>query len=119
MRADVDVQTQNVLKEICGFINAEGGTLYIGVNDDGLASGLEQDFAYLGNSDKFKLHIHNAISKFLGKDIDNLIKEEWIEDEDKRVFKITIPKRTGDPVLLNGAHYRRQSNSTRLINIKG
>ena len=45
MRADVDVQTQNVLKEICGFINAEGGTLYIGVNDDGLASGLEQDFA--------------------------------------------------------------------------
>ena len=119
MRADVDVQTQNVLKEICGFINAEGGTLYIGVNDDGLASGLEQDFAYLGNSDKFKLHIHNAISKFLGKDIDNLIKEEWIEDEDKRVFKITVPKRTGDPVLLNGAHYRRQSNSTRLINVKG
>ena len=79
----------------------------------------EQDFAYLGNSDKFKLHIHNAISKFLGKDIDNLIKEEWIEDEDKRVFKITVPKRTGDPVLLNGAHYRRQSNSTRLINVKG
>ena len=119
MRADVDVQTQNILKEICGFLNAEGGTLYIGVNDDGLASGLEQDFAYLGNSDKFKLHIHNAISKFLGKDIDNLIKEEWIEDEDKRVFKITVPKRTGDPVLLNGAHYRRQSNSTRLINVKG
>lgn len=119
MRADIEVQTQNILKEICGFLNAEGGTLYIGVNDDGLASGLEQDFAYLGNSDKFKLHIHNALSKYLGNDIDNLMKEEWIEDGDKRVFKLTIPKRSGEPVLLNGAYYRRQSNCTRLIHVKG
>ena len=29
------------LKEICGFVNAQGGTLYIGVDDKGNAVGLQ------------------------------------------------------------------------------
>ena len=47
-----------VLKSVCGFLNAEGGTLLIGVTDEGRAFGLSKDFSTLGtkpNRDGFEL----------------------------------------------------------------
>ncbi|WP_368336337.1 helix-turn-helix domain-containing protein [Parabacteroides merdae] len=118
MRVDLEVQTINILKVICGFMNTEdGGTLYIGVSNDGLALGLENDLAYFGSTDKFNLHIHNSISDHLGKEADNLVKEEWLDDEDRKVYKLSI-QASKKEVLLDGALYRRQSSSTRLIELK-
>lgn len=37
-----------IAKTIAGFINAEGGTLWLGVADDGIAKGVEADLAILG-----------------------------------------------------------------------
>lgn len=95
----------------------DGGTLYIGVSNDGLALGLENDLAYFGSTDKFNLHIHNSISDHLGKEADNLVKEEWLDDEDRKVYKLSI-QASKKEVLLDGALYRRQSSSTRLIELK-
>lgn len=37
-----------IVKTVCGFLNAEGGSLLIGVNDDGVPLGLDGDLATLG-----------------------------------------------------------------------
>jgi hypothetical protein len=37
-----------IVKTVCGFLNAEGGVLLIGVDDDGRVLGLERDLATLG-----------------------------------------------------------------------
>jgi hypothetical protein len=53
------------LKTIAGFLNADGGTLLIGVSDAGEIKGLERDFAVLGRNadeDRFELKIRNSIT---------------------------------------------------------
>ena len=40
---------QRLVKTVCGFLNAEGGTLLIGVDDSGVPIGLTNDMSTLGN----------------------------------------------------------------------
>lgn len=77
---DIDKQLSVILKIIASFQNSKGGTLYIGVNDNGVVSGINQDFQYLntGNDvtehgytynttlDSYQLKIHNAVKERLG-----------------------------------------------------
>ena len=57
-----------IVKTIAAFSNGQGGTLLIGVNDDGEAIGLEGDYHALGEADrdKFELHLRNVLNKALG-----------------------------------------------------
>lgn len=53
-----------ILKTVCGFLNAEGGTLFIGVNDDGKSIGIDQDLATLGsksNVDGYELFLRQLL----------------------------------------------------------
>jgi Putative DNA-binding domain len=60
---------QVILKVISSFSNAEGGTLLIGVNDDGHVLWLQNDYDSLAwNRDEFELHLTNLISKTFGAD---------------------------------------------------
>ena len=58
-----------ITKTVCGFLNAEGGNLLIGVNDDAQVVGLGQDMQTLGskaNRDGYELwlrqHLDNSLS---------------------------------------------------------
>lgn len=51
---DIDTQMHIILRTIAGFMNAKGGTLYIGVNNNGDAVGIEQDYSLLNTSAKDK-----------------------------------------------------------------
>jgi Putative DNA-binding domain len=55
------------LKTICAFLNATGGTLLIGVRDDGSIEGIESD--KLLNDDRFLLHLWTLIRTCLGRDV--------------------------------------------------
>lgn len=62
---------QVVVKTIAAFANSSGGgTLLIGVSDDGEATGLEQDYASLGDADKdrLELHLRNLFANAFGLD---------------------------------------------------
>ncbi|MAQ94826.1 MAG: ATP-binding protein [Rhodothermaceae bacterium] len=48
-----------VLKTLAAFLNTEGGTLLVGVDDDGFALGLEADS--FPNEDKLLLHLTNLV----------------------------------------------------------
>ncbi|MBB3066006.1 GmrSD restriction endonuclease domain-containing protein [Limibacillus halophilus] len=57
-----------VVKTIAAFANGQGGTLLIGVQDDGEVLGLEGDYHALGEADrdKFELHLRNILNKSFG-----------------------------------------------------
>lgn len=54
----------SALKTIAGFLNANGGTLLIGVADDGEVLGIEEDG--FPNEDKMGLHLVNLIKDRIG-----------------------------------------------------
>lgn len=69
LRWDVRQQTVNkkleevVIKTVAAFANGSGGTLLIGVCDDGAVAGIDQDVASAGgNLDKFELHLTNLFN---------------------------------------------------------
>ena len=47
---NIDKQLSYILKTIAGFQNAEGGELYIGVDDSGRIRGINQDYIHLNSS---------------------------------------------------------------------
>lgn len=56
-----------IMKSIAAFSNGEGGTLLIGVNDEGEILGLEHDYSSLnGTKDEFELHLRNLVNKSFG-----------------------------------------------------
>jgi uncharacterized protein with ParB-like and HNH nuclease domain len=58
----------DVIKAVTAFANGQGGTLLIGVKDDGEILGLAHDYTSLGEADrdKFERHLRNILSNQLG-----------------------------------------------------
>ena len=58
-----------IMKTVAAFANSQGGTLLIGVGDDGEVIGLEPDYHSLGgvDCDKFELHLRNLLNEQFGK----------------------------------------------------
>lgn len=58
-----------ILKTISAFNNAYGGTLIIGVDDNGVAIGLDKDYSTLKepNKDEFEQYLRNQLNKTFGK----------------------------------------------------
>jgi len=57
-----------IVKTVCGFLNAEGGTLLIGVDDAGQVLGLADDFRTLGskpNTDGYELTLRQILDSNL------------------------------------------------------
>ena len=64
-----DKKMEHVIgKTVCGFLNAEGGTLLIGVDDDAAVLGLENDYGTLGakgNMDGYELFLRQYLDSLL------------------------------------------------------
>ena len=99
------------MKVICGFLNAEGGTLYLGVNNEGVASGLDNDIEFFGGKDKLDLHIRNNIVQKFGNDANSRIRIRTSENNNKYVYALDIQP-SQKPVELDGICYQRQGSST-------
>ena len=77
----------SVIKTINGFLNSrEGGTLVIGVADDGSALGLGNDL--FENEDKMDLHLGNLISAQLGTTTMLNIKPGFHDYKGERIFLV-------------------------------
>jgi hypothetical protein len=57
-----------ILKTVAAFANSQGGTLLIGVDDNGQILGLDHDYQSLddGNKDKFEIHLRNLLNQQFG-----------------------------------------------------
>ena len=57
-----------ILKSVSAFANSQGGTLLIGVNDNGEVLGLEHDYSTFSRAtrDQFELHLQNILKQAFG-----------------------------------------------------
>lgn len=94
------------LKWVCGFANAQGGKIYIGIDDEGKVTGVD-------NYKKLMDDLPNKIVNHLGFVVDvNLHEKDW-----KRYIEIVVPVSTV-PISYHGIyHYRSGSTKQELKGI--
>ncbi|MDD5274339.1 MAG: ATP-binding protein [Methylovulum sp.] len=113
-----------VLKTLAGFLNStNGGTLLIGVADDGTILGLEKDYQSLKkpNQDGFEQAIMTAISANLGADLCNFVHILFHVIDQKEICRLIIsPAHRPVFVTQNGAPklFVRTGGATRDLNIQ-
>ena len=58
-----------VVKTLAGFLNGQGGTLLLGVDDDGAPVGVAEDYGTLKKPgrDGFELHLQQILARDLGE----------------------------------------------------
>ncbi|MBE0649106.1 MAG: putative DNA binding domain-containing protein [Bacteroidales bacterium] len=86
-----------VLKTISAFLNSEGGTLLIGIRDDGSAEGIESD--RLQTEDRWLLHLWTLIRTCFGRDVTPYITTKLEKFEGKTICLVEC-SRSLRPVFL-------------------
>jgi hypothetical protein len=102
-----------VLKTIAAFLNAGGGTLLIGVADDGSVRGLEADA--FANEDKMSLHFVNLIRDRIGDLFLPYIHPEFTEHEGARILTVRCERGPKPAFVKDGSAQRffvRGANAT-------
>ena len=79
-----------VLKTIVAFLNSRGGTLFIGVADDGSIIGLDEES--FENRDKLNLHMNNLIVSQIGSEYLPYINYKLIDFDGKAVMRVDCKK---------------------------
>jgi hypothetical protein len=92
----------SIAKTLNAFLNSEGGTLIIGVDDAGEVLGLDNDITSFGDKGKdgFLLHCDNLVNNYLGKEqqADISISLESIDGKDICVVEVSASNK---PVFIN------------------
>ena len=106
-----EIYVNDIKKEIISFANTEGGTLYIGISDDGKVIGLEKP-------DLVMQQTANALKDGIKPDVMPFVKISDIILEDKKVVKIEVSTGTNKPYYLSdkglkpsGVYVRKGSSS--------
>lgn len=83
-----------IVKTIAAFMNTEGGTLFIGVDDNQSILGLDADIQTLPkkNQDGFELHLIELIKKFIGGELSQYVKITFPEIEGTAICMVKISK---------------------------
>ena len=110
-----------VVKTIAGFLNTEGGTLLIGVDNTGGAIGLAGDYGTLNGQsrDAFELHLQQIVARDLGEALSAsylTVNFHKIDGED--ICQITVDP-SDQPVYVENSNqalfYVRNGNLTRAL----
>jgi predicted HTH transcriptional regulator len=110
-----------VMSEIAGFINSKyGGSLVLGVKDNGEILGLESNFEHSGskkNQDDFELALTSKLRSSFGALAIDLVEKVFYVIESKVICELKItPNST--PVFLNEEFYVRNGTQCNKLNNK-
>jgi len=112
-----------IAKAVSGFANAHGGTLLIGVDDDGRAVGLDNDYRLANQKrqdrDGYENWLTSMLAEVLGKVATSYLIISFADAGGKDVCRVDV-RRAGAPVFMRGQRsdgdfYVRLNNSTRLL----
>ncbi|MFN8132603.1 MAG: DUF262 domain-containing protein [Solirubrobacteraceae bacterium] len=111
-----------VLKTIAGFANAHGGTLLIGVDDDGRLLGLDGDLALMKKPDvdRYQLWLTDLLETSIGKPAAAGVTVAFPDVDGSQLCRVDV-RRSGTPVFLRppgtklDEFWVRIGNSTRLM----
>lgn len=113
-----------ILKTLAGFLNSlEGGTLLIGVADNGDIIGLEKDYQTLKKTDQdgFEQSLMTAISNNLGADLCVFVHILFHVIEDKDVCRVIVSPASRPVFLEQGStpkFYVRTGGGTHDLNVQ-
>jgi len=93
-----------VLKTLAGFLNTDGGTLIIGVSDDGTPVGIKTDG--FPSEDKMSLHLVNIVKDRMGPEAMTAMNIHFDDYEDNRVMVVRC-KRSSGPVYVKDDNVER------------
>lgn len=106
-----EIVTDDIKKEILAFANSEGGSVYIGVRDDGFVLGLE-------DPEESALRVNNMVRDAIRPDLTMFVRCETREIENARVLVIKVQQGTKRPYYLakkglrpEGVYVRQGSSS--------
>ncbi|HZD67311.1 MAG TPA: RNA-binding domain-containing protein, partial [Acidimicrobiales bacterium] len=110
---------QSVVKAVAGFLNSrEGGTILIGVADDGMVLGLAGDYASspaLGDRDGFERHLRNLLSSAMGEAVHGFVAVTFHDLGGRDLCQVTV-RPSDRPVYVQdrgvSAFYLRTGNAT-------
>ncbi len=114
---------QVIVKTIAGFMNADGGTLLIGVNDDGEAVGLANDYSLLRKQDRdgFELWLMDLCENHIGKTATTGLTTSFAEISGQDVCRVDVSP-SPRPIFVRSPKgpksadfYLRIGNSTRQL----
>jgi hypothetical protein len=97
------------VRTLAGFMNAHGGVLLIGVEDDGTVRGIQEDLKTLGkkNCDGFELHLRQVIERLLGKVKETLVLVRF-EKVDELDVCIVCTSASEEPVFLKPSKGKKE-----------
>jgi hypothetical protein len=93
-----------VLKTLAGFLNTNGGTLIVGVSDDGSPIGIETDG--FPNEDKMGLHLVNIVKSRMGIQAMTSLHAHFDDHDDCRVMVVKC-RRASSPVFVKDGETER------------
>lgn len=112
-----------IAKTISGFMNAKGGRLIIGVDDDGNILGLENDFKTLKhkNKDGFEREVFRIISEYIGRKASFGCHLSFYRQNQKDICLVDVEP-SSDPVYVkdgkNTFFYIRTGNATYPLSVE-
>jgi len=109
----------SVLKTIAAFLNTDGGTLVVGVEDQGSVCGIAPDLSLLGDSrDRFAQLLSSLVFEHLGAGVTPCVRQRF-EEADGRTVCVVDVDRCSEPVFTKGEKGRefhvRVGNTTRAL----
>lgn len=87
-----------VLKTLVAFLNSKGGTLLIGVSDDGTIQGVDLE-SFENSKDKFGLHLNNLITSQIGKEFLPFINYSFVDIDGRPIMRV-VCQESDRPVFL-------------------
>ena len=116
---------REVARTICAFMNTEGGTLIIGVDDDGTVLGLDDDFSTLGrrkSKDGFEQSFVNITENLFDPPLSSDDYTARFEECRGKLVYVVEVKKSEKPVfcLFDGVRefYVRKQTTTRKLDAK-
>ena len=88
-----EVYVDDIRKEIIAFANSNGGTLYVGVKDNGEAVGVD-------DIDAVTLQVSNSCRDAVKPDITMFLRYETVEVESKKILAVHVQRGTSRPYYL-------------------
>ena len=86
--------TADIRKEIIAFANTDGGTIYVGIDDNG-------DIVGIDDCDALMLKIGNLVRDSIKPDITAFIHYDNLVEHDKNILKITVQRGTLRPYYIH------------------
>lgn len=88
-----EIVVDDIKKEIIAFANTKGGRIYVGVDNNGNAVGVD-------NPDDEMLKITNMVRDAIKPDITMFLSYQTFEDNGKQIIEISVQRGTGRPYYL-------------------